>query len=612
MKKLYLFVLFNVFVSSIIAIRYFLVPGASFTLIGHTFSVFAVLSHFFAIYLLVLLICSPLLLVRRSIRNTFFTLLFALVQITLYVDTLVFAQYRFHINESVLSLVLSGQVVDFSLASYFLMFLMIIVTVSIEYAVILLIDKKVSRESYNGNKRTRCILVSTLFLFISLLISHFGHMVAFYYAYSPIMSVKEYIPLYRPLTSKKIMHLFDKDGERKVVYLSEDKNSSIDYPKHELVINSDNQSKKNILFIVLDSWRYDTFSEAISPNTYRFVKQNNGVIFNQHHSTGNATRTGIFGLFYGIPGTYWDAFLRNSVPSLFVTTLQKENYNIGIFTSAKVSAPEFDRNAFVTIKNLRISSEGRSASERDKQLTEDWRSWYKNRDTSRPTFSFLFYDAPHAYDFGDDVEVKFKPIGDLNYITLNNQTDSEPIFNRYKQSVYYDDHLLQAVYDELAASGSLDNTLIVITGDHGQEMNDNKLGFWGHNGNYTDAQTKVPFIIVGANDIEHLKNNVDNLTSHEDVVPSLMKHYLHVENDINDYSTGLDLFSPMPERNWLLMSNYSSYAVRTRDNIYFVNRLGISHYMDSHNREVNDTPNYQYVHDAMNKMRYFFETAAAK
>jgi uncharacterized protein len=35
------------------------------------------------------------------------------------------------------------------------------------------------------------------------------------------------------------------------------------------------------------------------------------------------------------------------------------------------------------------------------------------------------------------------------------------------------------------------------------------------------------------------------------------------------------------------MSNYSSYTVRTTDNIYLVNRLGFSHYMDLHNREVN-------------------------
>lgn len=601
MKKLYSFVLINIFISSIIAIRYFWVPGSSFSWDGSLFSLFAVLGHFFSLYLLLFILCLPFIWVKRTLSNICLAALFSLLQIVLYIDTIVFQQYRFHINESVLSMVFSGQVVDFSTITYVLMFLLILVSFGAEYLILYLLDKKFSQ------KRSRTLIVSTIFLFGCFFISHLIHMVAFYYAYSPIMIVKEYIPLYRPFTSKKIMGLFDKSGQRKTLIEKENQHATIYYPKNELMINPHNTTTPNIMFIVLDSWRYDTFSQEISPNTYHFVKQNNGVIFNNHYSTGNATRTGIFGLFYGIPGTYWDAFLRNRIPSLFITTLQKENYNIGIFTSAKVTAPEFDRTAFLTIKNLRISSKDGSASSRDKQLTDDWLNWYKSRDTSKPSFSFLFFDAPHAYDFPNNFEVKFNPIGELNYMTLSNNTDPVPIFNRYKQSVYYDDYLLQKVYDELKRSGSLDNTLIFITGDHSQEMNDNKLGFWGHNGNYTDAQTKVPFIIVGAKDLKYITDNINKFTSHEDVVPTIMRHYLHVENDISDYSTGYDLFNPIIDRDWLLMSNYSSYAVRTTDNIYFVNRLGISHYFDCHNNQVDRTPDYKTIQAAMNNMRYFFQ-----
>ncbi len=602
MKKLYLFLLVNIFISSIIAVQYFWVPGTSLTWDGSLFAFIAVLGHFFSAYLLFFILSLPLLWMNKKLTNICLALIFSLFQIVLYIDTIVFQQYRFHINESVLSMVFSGQVVDFSTATYILMFLIISVFCGVEYLILYLFDKKFNPKVI----RSKILIIPTVFLACCFVISHLIHMVAFYYAYSPIMVVKEYIPLYRPFTSKKIMGFFDKSGQRKVLIERNNKHASIYYPKKDLLINPDNQATPNIMFIVLDSWRYDTFSPDISPNTYHFVTQNNGIIFNNHYSTGNATRTGIFGLFYGIPGTYWDSFLRNSIPSLFITTLQKENYNIGIFTSAKVTAPEFDRTAFLTIKNLRISSKNGLASSRDEQITDDWINWYRSRDKSNPSFSFLFFDAPHAYDFPKDFEIKFKPVGDLNYMTLNNNTDPVPIFNRYKQSVYYDDYLLQKVYDELKQSGSLDNTLIVITGDHSQEMNDNKLGFWGHNGNYTDAQTKVPFIIIGAKDLQHINDNTNKFTSHEDVVPSIMRHYLHVKNDITDYSTGYDLFSPIKDRDWLLMSNYSSYAVRTKDNIYFVNRLGISHYFDAYNNEVNETPNYNLIHAAMNNMRYFF------
>lgn len=607
MRKLFLFTLFNVLISALIAIRYFMVPGASINLYGGVFSVLAVLGHFFSLYLILFLICTPLLLVNKYVRYSLLALLFGLAQISLYVDTIVFEQYRFHINESVLMMVLFGQVVDFSFATWLLMGALIVGVFAVEYLLVRWIDNKLTQRAQRKAPGSRMMLTSSLFLIGALLVGNIGYMIAFYYAYSPIMVVKEYLPLYYPLTSKKVMGYFDKDGERRNLLADPHKQSHIHYPLRELTINPQNKKPTNIMFILVDAWRFDTFSEAVSPNTWNFVKQHNGVAFNNHYSTGNATRTGIFGLFYGIPGTYWESFLNNSIPSLFVTTMQKEDYNIGIFTSAKVTFPEFDRTVFSTIKNLRINSEGRTSPERDARLTKDWREWYQKRDTRRPTFSFLFYDSAHAYDFPKDAKLRFGPVNDLNYMTLTNDTDPTPLFNRYKQSVYYIDQLLQQVYDQLAASGDLDNTLIILTGDHAQEMNDNKMGFWGHNGNFTDAQVKVPFIVVGAKDDHWLRQNAGKMTSHEDVVPSLMKHYLYVTNDTRDYSTGYDLFSQMPERKWLLLSSYSAYAVRTPENIYTVNGVGISHYLDRHNRPASGQPNYGYLYDAMSEMKYFVD-----
>lgn len=614
MKKLFIFLLLNVLFSSLVAIKYFLVPGISLNCISILFAFFAVLSQTFIFYLLLSIICFSLLLCIRKtprfLHNILLAVIFGATLIMLYIDTVTFEQYRFHINQSVLSLVLSGQVVDFSMATCLLMVVLILSVILIEYTILCLIDRYLNNQALQAKTKRKWLKISLIFLIFSLLMSNIAYMISAYYAYAPIVVIKEYIPHYYPLTSKKIMGIFDKEGLQKNIRTTVNFKSNVIYPKHSLQIAS-NPNPKNIIFIVLDSWRYDTFNQENTPNTYKFVQQHDGVIFNNHYSTGNATRTGIFGLFYGIPGTYWQSFFNNSIPSLFVTTLQKENYNIGIFSSAKISAPEFDRTAFVSIENLRINSAGNSASERDVNLTKDWLTWFNSRDTSRPSFSFLFYDQPHGYDFLKDLDLKYQPISDINYLSLSNDTNPEPIFNRYKMSVYSVDYLLQQVYTELENSGTLDNTIIVITGDHSQEMNDNHMGFWGHNGNYTDAQTKVPFIVIGSNGEEAYqlnKNALANvLTSHEDVVPSLMKHYLSVTNDIQDYSTGYDLFRPISNRNWLLMSNYSSYAVRTPKNIYLVNSVGFSHYMDQYNKTVDDVPNYQYIHQALNNMKYFYE-----
>lgn len=599
MKKLFLFSLVNVLISALIAIRYFTTPGSLFNITTHSFSFFAVLGNFFLLYLLLFLICSPLLLVNKYVRRTIVALLFTLAQIALYVDTIVFEQYRFHINQSMLTLVLSGQVVDFSLATYAMVALIFIASFAIELLILLRIERR-----YGGEKGRKIVKWASVFAVVALLISNITYMIGFWYSYSPIMTVQEKLPIYYPLTSKKIMGFFDKEGGKNRHPVVDDSARHLNYPLHPLVINPLTHKPKNILFILVDAWRFDTFSQAVSPNMVRLTAENNGVVFDNHYSTGNATRTGIFGLFYGVPGTYWEAFLHNNIPSLFVTTLQKQNYQLGIFTSAKVTFPEFDRTVFATVKNLRINSAGTSAPERDANVNKDWITWYQARDKSRPTFSFLFYDSAHAYEFPKDGE-KFAPVNDLNYMTLKNDTDPQPLFNRYKNSVYYIDSLVEKVFAQLKADGTLDDTLIIMTGDHAQEMNDNRMGFWGHNGNFTDAQTKVPFIVINPDDRAAVAQNSHKFTSHEDVVPMLMKHYLGVENPVADYATGYDMASDMPERPWLLMSSYSMWAVRTPDSIYQVNGIGISHFMNAHNQEIDGQPNYKYVYDAMEMMRHF-------
>ncbi|AFJ46237.1 sulfatase-like hydrolase/transferase [Shimwellia blattae] len=600
MKKLFVFALINVLISALISIRYFLVPGLSVTPAVTLYSALALPGHFFVLYLLLFLICLPFLLLNRYIRNSVFALFFSLSQIVLYIDTIVFEQYRFHINQSVLTLVLSGQVVDFSLATYLLVAAIFFAVFFVELGLLFLVSKYVKP----GKKG---VVYAVLFAVVALLITNGWYMVAFYYAYSPIMSVREHIPLYYPLTSKKIMTAIDKDGAKKRPVVTGKTDMNVSYPLHPLVINPVTGKAKNIMFLMLDSWRFDTFSREVSPNLYRFVEQQNGISFQNHFSTGNATRTGIFGMYYGIPGTYWDTFLHSSIPSLLVTTMQQEKYEIGVFTSAKVSFPEFDRTVFATVKPLRITSKGDNAWQRDAQMTKDWVEWFKHRDPAQPAFSFLFYDSAHAIDYPPDFPPRFTPSGNLDYMTLNNKTDPQPVFNRYKNSVYYIDSLVQPIFDTLKERGELDNTLIIITSDHAQEMNDNKMGFWGHNGNFTDAQVKVPFIIVGAPQEYRaaLEQNARQITSHEDVVPTLMKHYLGVTNPASDYSTGEDLYTPMTPRQWLLMSNYSMWAVKTPDTIYQVNGVGISHYMDKHNQDIPDTPNYKFIYDAMDQMRHF-------
>ncbi|POF60458.1 choline-sulfatase, partial [Vibrio vulnificus] len=130
-----------------------------------------------------------------------------------------------------------------------------------------------------------------------------------------------------------------------------------------------------------------TFNADNTPNMWKYAQS--GVVFNNHIATGNATRTGIFGLFYGIPGTYWHGFLANQQSPVLIDRLQALDYQLGIFTAAQLRKPEFNQTVFTKVENLRIGSEGGRPSELDADLTQDWLAWYDQRDKSKPTFSFL-------------------------------------------------------------------------------------------------------------------------------------------------------------------------------------------------------------------------------
>ncbi len=131
-------------------------------------------------------------------------------------------------------------------------------------------------------------------------------------------------------------------------------------------------------------------------------------MLNQHMSTGNATRVGIFGMFYGLPGSYWHSMLDNRTSPLFMDRLQALNYQLGIFASAQLNNPEFYQTVFSKVPNLRTSQPGCQPVERDIAITNEWIDWFKHSNKNQPSFSFLFYDAPHGYEYPKDYPHRYE------------------------------------------------------------------------------------------------------------------------------------------------------------------------------------------------------------
>ena len=258
------------------------------------------------------------------------------------------------------------------------------------------------------------------------------------------------------------------------------------------------------------------------------------MVFTHHLSSSNGTRGGICGLYFGLSSTYWADFERTGTQPLFIDRMLEMGYDINAFASATLVSPPFYRIIFGSVKDIRMETPGATPFDRDNKITEDFLAYLDTRkESDKPFFSFVFYDLLHAIDIPARYRTKFQPSWEYaNYLALNNDLDPEPFFNLYRNCAYYVDSLVGLVVNRLEQNGMLENSVVVITGDHGQEFNENGKNFWGHGSDFSNAQVHVPFILYYPG---HHPEVFAHRTSHYDVTPTLMKRVVGVENPFEDF-----------------------------------------------------------------------------
>jgi membrane-anchored protein YejM (alkaline phosphatase superfamily) len=264
-------------------------------------------------------------------------------------------------------------------------------------------------------------------------------------------------------------------------------------------------------------------------------------------------------MFTGIPGNYWFPFLDEHQGAAIIDVLKQQNYQMNLFTSAKFSYPEFDRTIFRNIPSVQLheADEAQPGWRRDQINVGQMLDFVAKRDQSRPFFTFMFFESPHSRYYFPPESVIRKPYrDDINYATLDSDElakDIVPIKNRYLNAVHHLDSQFGRVFDYLQQNGLLDSTIVILLGDHGEEFMEH--GYWGHNSTFTDQQTRTPLVLWVPGKVPGVH---DKLTSHMDVVPTLMP-LLGVSNPTRDYAIGLDLFSDK-QRSFTYLADWSRVA----------------------------------------------------
>ena len=172
---------------------------------------------------------------------------------------------------------------------------------------------------------------------------------------------------------------------------------------------------------------------------------------------------------------------------------------------------------------------------RDGKITKDTLKWLdKNYDNK--FFLWVHYLKPHQpYNPPEKYASLFV---DSNYtgnytadeptfgfITKNriNLTDSDLnyIISLYDGDIRYADDQVKEVYQKLETLGLLDNSIIIITSDHGEDLYQHNY-FFLHSCSIYDSSLHIP-LIIRLPDKSVINKRVENVVSNVDIAPTLLE-----------------------------------------------------------------------------------------
>lgn len=479
----------------------------------------------------------------------------------LLVDTFIYNLYRFHLNGVIFHFILSGlnkQFFDFSKHEFILMIFVVITILLLEcvYAWtvwIFIVSKKrwIGMGKWFGILLGFCIYLSYMMILFSAGLA----------LNRVLVESTRFLPFYTTFFSSffpgnDLSVTMARIGEINLEH-SRRTDLQLRYPIEKLQFKK--TEKLNIVIILIDAWRFDMLDADVTPSLYDFAKHSN--YFSNHFSGGNATGPGIFSLFYGIPASYWSVMESHERGPLLIDELINQHYSVGIFSSGTLKLPAFNKTVFARFKNSLKEPQG-TPYQRDKIVTSRFLKFINQ--VKQPFFSYIHLESAHSFCSLENNLLPFQPVvHDCDRAKLTNESDPIPYFNRYKNALLLVDQQIKLILMEIKRLHLLDKTVIIVTGDHGEEFNDNHQGYWSHASNYSAYQVRTPLIIYWPG----IKSRVFNhKTSHYDIAPTLMNRVLGCKTKMSSYSSGKDLFDPNSFP-YLLVEGYIDFGILEKDRI---------------------------------------------
>lgn len=516
------------------------------------------------------------------------------------IDMQVFKLYRMHLNKMILDMVFGPGATEIFTFNAFLYVKEILVFLVFVFFVVMLwpLAKKLARWC---NKQT---FIASFSLIVFTWLSSSGmHIYGDFFRTPGIVKTTPLLPYYYPLEATHLLMKMGFRQPKEYVSAKLKTNGETNYPLKPL--NYGKAEKPNILFIMVDSWNKRSLTPECMPNSYRVASE--GQWYDNHFSCSNRTRPSVFGIFFGVSPIYWDSFDTDHKCPLLFDAMRHNGYEMTIHCSACLLNPPLGRVVFSSIPGVQMKTPGNTVYDRDCRITSDFiKELPALRKSGKPFFSLLFYDLAHSFEFPKDKPKKFMPSWDYaDYSALGNDTDPTEFFNLYRNCCYEIDQLIGKVLAALKKEGLDKNTIIILTGDHGQEFNENHKNYWGHNGNFSKYQVGIPFIMKIPGEKPH---RYTYRTTHYDIAPTLMHNYLGVKNPTPEYSDGY-LLGDKRSRKWHVVGGDLVYAFLVDKDIIITKQSdgGMDITTNALDPIRNYKMNYREMNQAFKRMNRFFK-----
>jgi arylsulfatase A-like enzyme len=268
--------------------------------------------------------------------------------------------------------------------------------------------------------------------------------------------------------------------------------------------------RPNVLLYVVDTLRADGLApygnEFIeTPNLSRLARE--GVLFEQAYSTSSWTRPAIASILTGLPADVHGIQTREHKAPSSLRFLAERYRSAGYRTAALVTNPNvgsffgFDQgyDTFIELFDHEGGGTVPSDSTRATSAEVSKRAIEWIEADHRPFFLFILTMDPHSPYQPPE---RFDQFGDLPFVELENRKRQIPFRRKMAQwkrlyygEIAFNDHSLGELLTHLDESELADDTIVVVTSDHGEHFGER--GIIGHGNSLYQELVHVPLIVRG-------------------------------------------------------------------------------------------------------------------